>query len=142
MDNKNTTKEQTTTTMENSYAEWETVSFSKGTKQRRNISHQNFNNPTKNTNDLGIFINLFNTNTGKYLDTQLLQYKSKETINTLKQNSAKNPATMVKDQTTLPIKNHFSLLDSEQTLSEETTNDKINNKLKNNNKHASEHLSS
>lgn len=76
------------------------------------------------------------------MDTQLLQYKPKESINYQQQISTKNPTTMIKDQTTLPIINHFSILESEQTVSMETTNDLINNKLRTINNNACEHLSS
>lgn len=38
-------------------------------------------NPIKRANGLGIYVKLFNAANGKNLDTQLLQYKSKELKN-------------------------------------------------------------
>lgn len=74
------------------------------------------------------------------MDSQILQYKSKDPINSIPPANANNLTNKVKEQTTIPIKNHFSLLNTKQTVLQETTNDNFNNLLKTTNSHKSEHL--
>ncbi|XP_019257760.1 PREDICTED: uncharacterized protein LOC109235974 [Nicotiana attenuata] len=115
----------TTTKAEEIQEEWKTVSFSKGKQQgaRGNQKHLNAN-PIKKSNGPRISVKLFNTNTGKYLDTQLLQYKSKDHKNaspSLHTQNSESTATMIGDHTNLATKNNFSLLTEEPMILEETT---------------------
>lgn len=80
--NEDTTKELSIITNDREKEQWKTVSFSKRRHQGAKAPQkQPIANPIKRANGLGIYVKLFNAANGKNLDTQLLQYKSKELKN-------------------------------------------------------------
>lgn len=111
----------------------ETITFNKGKRQFVKNNPSNNSIPEEKLQGPCISINLFNANTCKYIDTQVLQYKSKESTN-------KNKNKMNIDNTTLPVQNHFTILNEEHMVLDKFK--KNENNITPNTPHAISHLDS
>lgn len=143
--NEDTSKELSTITNDGEKEQWTTISFSKGRHQgAKGPQKQPIANPIKQTNGPGISVKLFNANTGKYLDTQLLQYKSKDHRNTTPSphtNNLQSSTFLIGDQNKLTTKNNFSILSEEPLVLNKNTKEINNQKIIINKSHASEQMS-
>ncbi|XP_070013488.1 uncharacterized protein [Nicotiana sylvestris] len=110
---------QPTTTKGDNEAKWIIVSFNKRKNQGRKFSSQPTINQVKGSNGPGISVKLFNANTGKYLDTQLLQYKTKDHSTSNQPSKVTTQPIIAKEQTTALNKNHY--LDNRQMVFPKTT---------------------
>lgn len=122
----------------NQEGEWKTISFNKGKKHSSKNSPTNNIIPRKKLDGPGISVKLFNANTGKYIDIQILQYKVIESTQTSVSNGRKILTRMSLDNTTIPLQNSFSLLDHEEMVLNKTNQNENSSK----NIHANRHLDS
>lgn len=130
--------EQPNTKAEDQEGEWKIVSFNKGKRQIPKNSLKNTNNPKEKYGGPGITIKLFNANMGKYENSQILQYKTKDPTQSFVSNVEKILASLAMSNTTVPVQKTFSLLDGKQMVLNKTTKNENKNITKIS--HAERHL--
>ncbi|XP_070023256.1 uncharacterized protein [Nicotiana sylvestris] len=101
-------------TNEGKVDEWITVSFNKKKNQGRKLPTQPSINQVKSNHGPGISVKLFNANTGKYLDKQLLQYQAKIHPSPNQPSKATDQPNNPKEQNNYPSKNHY--MDNQQMV--------------------------